>query len=425
MALLCFLLAVPAALVAPAGDAEALTVDPMTRTGTHDVHGDFILVGNGVLTATTNSVYGRSPLTLFTGSTYADDANDFYTLRYTDTDANASTVNSGSATYTIPDGATVVAAKLVWSGNTGTTKGIAGTTCSSDTSRQATLPPSPLSSSPSTQRVTYTVNGQTSTAASSGYTEDLSQAALGATRAHYYSANADITSAFAAVTGDGTVKTITVGNVWTPQGYGCYGGWALQMVYDFGSYETAQPDASQRRMIYLYDGYERKFSGDPATNITLTGLQPQGTGAKLGTVAFEGDATIAGDTISYSDTTSPMTELLNPVTNRTGNYFVGRADGAVPHYAVGTRTFYNASVNATTASLPNLVAGDSTLPLSVRTTGDSFLLTNEIVSVPVADIKITKTAANGEQDAAYAPGSTPSFRLTIYNSGRCRSPGSR
>lgn len=425
VALLCFLLAVPAALVAPAQDAEALTVDPMTRTGTYDVHGDFVLVGNGVLTATTNSRYARSPYNLFTGSVYYDDPNDFYNLRYTDTDGIASTVNSSSATYTIPDGATVVAAKLVWSGNTGTAKGFTGTTCSSDTSRPAYLPPSPMTSSPATQPVTYTVNGQTSTAAPSNYTDDVGQAALLANQPYYYSANSDITAAFAGVVGDGTAKTISVGNVWAPQGYGCYGGWALEMVYDFGTYDNAQPDASQRRMVYLYNGFERKFNGDPATTITLTGLQPQGAGAKLGTIAFEGDASISGDTISYSDTTSGMTELLNPTTNRTGNYFVGRADGAVPHYAVGTRTFYNASVNATTSSLHNLVAGDSTLTLSVRTTGDSFLLTNEIVSVPVADVKITKTAANGEQDAAYAPGSTPSFRLTIYNSGRCRSPGSR
>jgi len=409
-------LAIPVTFLTPPPVADALTVDDMTNTGTYDVHGDFILVGNGVLTTSGTNAYGYTAANLFSGSTAQNSANDLYKMVNYDGDSNSSTFNSSSATVTIPTGATVVAAKVFWSGNTGGAKGYTGVTCTADSQRPATLPASPATSSPSTQPVSVTVNGTTTSYAPSNYTTDTGLAAVANLQSYYYAANADITSQFAGLTGDGTAKTITVGNVWAPQGFGCYGGWSMELVYDFGSYDTSQPSASQRRIVYMFEGYERKFSGDPETVMTLTGLRPQGSGAKMGIVAFEGDASISQDTVSYSDTTSGKTAIANPVTKSTTNYFVGIANGAVP-YASYSGTFYNASVNAQTSDLPNLVAGDSTLNLYVGTSGDSFLMTNTVVSVPVADIKLTKTASNGEQDAAYAPGSTPSFRLTIYNSG--------
>ena len=332
--LLAFILATAANIVG-VPSAQALTVDTMSQTGYYDIHGDFILVGNGVLTATANNIAGYPPSTLFSGSTTANTANDLYNMKYTG--AGTGLFNSSTASYTIPQGAKVVAAKVIWGGNTGGAVGYSGTTCTADSARPATLPPSPGTSSPSTQKITVGLNGATSTFAPSSYTTDTGRG-LPVGQSYYYSANADVSGMFAGVVGDGVAKTISVGNVWAAQGYGCMGGWSLELVYDFGAYDDGQPAASQRRAVYVFDGYERKFSGDPATTIDLTGLQPQGSGAKIGTVAFEGDASIAGDTISYYDTTSPLTEIANPTTGKTGNYFVGQATGATNYSGAAQTT---------------------------------------------------------------------------------------
>ena len=125
---------------------------------------------------------------------------------------------------------------------------------------------------------------------------DQSEIASGFTQ---YQAYADIT-AFIAQNGGGTY---TIGNVplttGSVSGGGNHGGWTIVVVYESAS----QPYNSVR----VYDGFQKVYSGGSSftTSITLTGLNvPSGTmiagDAKMGVMAWEGDANLGGDFLSIN-----------------------------------------------------------------------------------------------------------------------------
>ena len=109
--------------LALAGPAEAITVAPMTMVYDQVVNGDYFLVGNGnlVCDSTKNSLTGTSPdftcAQLHNGTVGTSIINDFKFMKYADVDTNATTVNSSSATVTVPSAA---------SGSVGVTSGITG-----------------------------------------------------------------------------------------------------------------------------------------------------------------------------------------------------------------------------------------------------------------------------------------------------------
>ncbi len=185
-------------------------------------------------------------------------------------------------------------------------------------------------------------------------------------------------------------------------------------MYDFGAYVPGNTQ-SQKRAIYQFDGHVRQFDGDPNQTITLTGLNPQGTGARAGFVAYEGDRAIGGDVVRYSDSTTASGPLTGQV-RANNNMWVGYAQGATRYYGTAT-DFYNASVDAYSLTLPGLVTGDTFMTLQLSTTQDSYLMQNAIVSVPTADVSIYKTAANGDPFQVLLPGQAPTFKITVYNSG--------
>ena len=110
-----------------------------------------------------------------------------------------------------------------------------------------------------------------------------------------YQAYADVT-AFIEQNKNGTY---TMGNAPLSTGSvtglgGSHGGWTIVVVYE----STTQPYNSVR----VYDGFQKVYSGGAAhtTSVTLTGLNvPSGTmasaDAKMGVMAWEGDANIKGD----------------------------------------------------------------------------------------------------------------------------------
>ena len=106
----------------PLAPAAAVTVAPLTQIYDQVVNGDYILVGNGSLVCDPNKATLQGTFTcaqLHNGTSATNYVNDFKFMGYVDVDANAATVNSSSATVTVPTGAKVVKAVLYWSGNTG------------------------------------------------------------------------------------------------------------------------------------------------------------------------------------------------------------------------------------------------------------------------------------------------------------------
>ncbi|ROR55341.1 putative repeat protein (TIGR01451 family) [Luteococcus japonicus] len=427
--LLALVLAASVAVVAP---VDALTITPLTNTVNQQVHGDYILAGNGVLTCS-----GTNCQSLLSGSSTI--ANDNNKMVYTG--AQTGMLNSSQAAITVPTGAKVVRARLLWAGSMGTsvpqrtwsdgqyTYPVYGApttqrSCSPNVgtdyygnytgpTTSATLP----TGSPATTTPKLVVNGVTTTVGVSNYKNDVG---LVDESAEYYSAWSDVTSVFANIP-TGSAQTITVGNVWAPTGNNCMGGWSIQVVYDYGEYVPGNAN-SVMRQIYSYDGMVRESLGD-VTSVPLSGFAVQGTGARAGFVSYEGDMSINQDYARYSDPTTAEYALANPQAGgATNNMFVSYADGAVPFKTTDglsktSTNFYNGSVDARSVNLPGLVTGDTSFTLKLGTNMDSYLLQNVTVSVPLADITLLKTASNGEEDQAIAPGATPNFRMTIYNSG--------
>jgi len=130
-----------------------------------------------------------------------------------------------------------------------------------------------------------------------------------------YQAYADITT-FIKNNGAGTY---TVGNVPLSTGAagngGNHGGWSIVVVYE--------NSAVAYNSVRVYDGFQQVYNGGSSTisTVTLTGLDvPSGTltaaDAKMGVVAWEGDANLSGDFLkingnTFSNTTNPSDNPWN------------------------------------------------------------------------------------------------------------------
>lgn len=400
----------------PLAPAAAVTVAPLTQIYDQVVNGDYIMVGNGSLVCDPNKATLQGSFTcaqLHNGTSATGYVNDFKFMGYVDVDANAATVNSSSATVTIPTGAKVVKAVLYWSGNTGQVR--SGTSfltnrCSTNTVPSPYITPS---GSPSTQSVVLSSSLGTASVAPTTYNSE-SFAQLADLQAQYYAAKADVTSQLSALTG---TQTITVGNLWAVQGYGCYAGWSLALVYDFGTFDPANAALTGAREVILYDGYVRKQAADPTPEVVpFTNFLVQGTGSRVGFTLYEGDRNITGDFATYQSNlaTSP-TEIQNAL-GGLNNIGVSIADGSVP-YVTGASPFVNANVDVRNQNIPQLGVGSTSMNLSLDTAGDSFLLQNAILSVPVASVKIYKTYNGTLDEQTVAAGGTPTYTISVVNSG--------
>lgn len=115
-------------VAAPApADIVQGTNGTMDITYNQVINGDFISVGNGLLQCSgTNAnnggtcaqMYSQAPATGTTSNNYVNDL--YQMIAYNGgTGRGVTTVNSSSATFAVPQGATIVKAMLYWSANTG------------------------------------------------------------------------------------------------------------------------------------------------------------------------------------------------------------------------------------------------------------------------------------------------------------------
>jgi hypothetical protein len=127
-----------------------------------------------------------------------------------------------------------------------------------------------------------------------------------------YQAYADITD----IVKDNGAGTYEVGNVPLSTGAidngGNNGGWCIVVVYE--------NDALNYNSIRIYDGFQQVYNnGNPlSTSVTLTGLNvPSGeliaSDAKMGVLAWEGDANLNGDYLKIND--SLFSNATNPSDN--------------------------------------------------------------------------------------------------------------
>lgn len=378
-------------IVATAVPAEAAVVRPFTARFDASIFGDFLVTGNGSVICPN----GNSPVDPFgtpTAScagaqdgtnTAAADINDSFYMRWADVDASAATFNSSQSTVTIPAGATVAFARLSWSGDTGTIRLTDGTVSAAPgcNTRQflagagtAVLP----SGTPESTSVHLAVGPAAATAFAPQVISRDPLASVPASQPQFYSASADVTAQFAGSTA-GTPLTVSVGNVWSPQGFGCYAGWSLTLVYASDAPSTGTP---QKRRVVVYDGHVRQASTDAATTVTTTGFAAAAPGSRLAVTAYEGDRNIAGDQLLVNGAA-----IAEPGTGATTNYFVSRTDGASSPAVAN-----NMSVDAQTVDAP-IPVGATSAEVRLATIGDTFLATTIALSVPIASLGLTTSVS--------------------------------
>jgi uncharacterized repeat protein (TIGR01451 family) len=244
---------------------------PFTARFTTNDTGDILVTGNTTITCTGGTLCAEARA----GTVARNNGNFSTTLTHIDVDADPTTFNSSSADITLPPGAVVLFAELVWAGERGA--GIGG----------VAEPDAALRGQVRLQ-----------TPASGGYVDvvadDLDDVA------NAFQGVADITGLVQAA-GSGTYQ---VGNVQNATGQGKWGGWALVVVVR----DTAAP----LRNLTVFDGFARILTGQEI-DIDLSGFVTPPTGtvnAEIGTVGWDGDRGLTGDQLLLDG--QPLANALNP-----------------------------------------------------------------------------------------------------------------
>ncbi|MFJ4076201.1 AraC family transcriptional regulator [Curtobacterium sp. NPDC089991] len=384
------------------------------------VNGDFTMTGNGVLacsgaalTATNTSgsctdLHANNP-----GSGVSTSYNDYFKMVNSNTVSGFST-NSSTGSITIPSGATVAKAYLDWSANTGVFTGSGNVTCSGNSANgsqwYATRPDA--ASGYRTQGVQLKVGSAAiRTVTPDALLEDPASQAS----ALYYSGSADVTSAFAGAT-TGSALPVSAGNIWAAVGAGCYAGWSLTVVYDYGKYIPGNTNSAPHKVIY-YQGHVREAASDSPLTVNFTGFSALQSGVKFGYTLYEGDRGITGDYMRYTPQGGSPTEVLN-TKNAAGNIGVGQADGSARYTQTSdTSTFTNQSVDVHTQTLSGVDKGDTSMTLTVGTSGDSYLLQNAVLSVPTAALSVVKTLDGTVNDQYRTATENTAYSVTVTNNG--------
>jgi hypothetical protein len=364
-----------AATTVPTGSLQELT-------GGLEVNGNWTTAGNGSLTCGLNCA----------GHTAAN--NNGYGNVYVDVDSDASTFNSSRANLTIPAGATVAKAWLMWTAN-GTTSGCIANATSSPRVSQATIEAAaPL----------LGIDG--GTYVNVGAADYL--AAAPSSAGTIVNGAVEVTSELSGMAA-GT-HAITLANLPSSQGTGCTAGWVLHVAYDYGAPVPGNVDSARRK---LYTGFGTGTVFNNSMSMTFSGFRTVGTGATLVLSAVDGESS-SGDTATLEWAGGGSEALANPIGSTT-NVFQSIADGAVPYANPQDTRFRNSSVDTWATESANLPTGSTSATFRFRSTGDGFFPMGVSLAVAVGGLEIRKTAADGNDTQITAAGQTPRFVIEVTN----------
>ncbi|CAM3484409.1 DUF11 domain-containing protein [Kibdelosporangium persicum] len=370
-------------LSAPVTSAAASPVLPVNFDQT--VYGDFVVIGNTVTACPSHP--GHHPVKACHDAqnqigTGPSAQNNGHPMTWADVDADPATYNSSSARLTIPPGARIAYAKLTWAGNTG---GPATVPCGRGPAR----PPG----SPKQQQVSLKVNDRGGLVAPERYTEDAPED-LTPTNHQFYSAYADVTGQFRGITGS---SVVTVGNVWTPQGFDCFGGWSLTGVWTF---DSPHREAPGRKQITVFDAHTRVLTGKARAEARMPSIRSAGGLTRVGVTGFEGDWAVSGDRFLVNGRDA----------GRSGNFFVSGANGPLDPAKAN-----NMSVDARTVDLENGLpaAGDTGADLAFTSSQDAYLVANVVASSGRPELQVSTSM---DKDVAH-PGDHVTQSVMVTNTG--------
>ncbi|GLZ75500.1 hypothetical protein Afil01_03070 [Actinorhabdospora filicis] len=398
-------LAVAAASVAAVPPPAAAEVaGPLTLRHDDTVYGDVLIAGDAVLGCPRSPAKAAKRCRAAMRGENGDNNNQFVMTRVKES-AAVGAYDSSVARLTVPAGARVSYARLFWGGNTGTYRSAVGGLLNRCDISGADVDPAP--GDPMTSAPVIAVAGGPATPVPPENAAASSESLNGP---HYYTAEGDVTSLFAAAP-TGSPVDIAVGDVWAPNGAGCVGGWSVAVVYEFAGPNAQAPS---RRHVHIYGGHVLQRSNDAPTTVTVDGFHRYGTAPVRATLtAHEGDRAASGDQFRVNGTNIP-----NPRTGETRNFFAGRADGAD---TVEVGSPYNLGTDVDALDLPGGVIpeGATSADLTLSTRGDTYVLQEVSLSVPVPDLLVTKTSPGG----IVKPGDVVTFTITAENTGEVDYPG--
>jgi clumping factor A len=177
-----------------------------------------------------------------------------------------------------------------------------------------------------------------------------------------------------------------------------------------------------QRNLALFDGLDLVQPGGPAS-VTLSGflVPPSGYDAKLGIVAFEGDATITGDGISFGNTL--LSDPQNPADNffnstRTTLGMPVSVAGDLPQNTGTPRSMSGLDLDV--EDLTSLVTpGQTSATLNATSTLDTYLLTTFVTSISTLKPTFTtsKKSLTDVNGGAIRPGDELDYTIDVTNTG--------
>ncbi|MER7175533.1 hypothetical protein [Streptomyces mesophilus] len=395
---------------AAASPAHAEVIEPFAKRYDESLYGDFKTIGNTVLDCPTSPPDVEAACRETQRAEGTKNNNNFVEQRI-NTAGLTGTFDSSTGQVTIPPGAEVDYARLFWGGNAGTHRFGRTVRNICDLNREGNLPVDYAPGDPLTTRPIIRVGGG---AQSEVNVENAVRTPNATQGPHYYTAEANVTSAFKGAA-TGSPVEVAVGNVWAPNGQGCVGGWSLTVVYKYDSpNDTYAPD---RRNVYIWGGHviqrSTRSRADASTTIPVDGFYRTDGDIHASVTAYEGDWNTRGDQFLVDG--QPVTEPSNGLTN---NFFISEDDGALnPKYK------NNLSVDAKAFEVPDgaIPEGATSADLTFTSTGDVYVPSQLALSVPVPDLEITKTAS----PAKVAPGGTLTYTVKAKNISRLPYPNAK
>ena len=367
--LLCLLLA---------SAANAQIVRSFQERASFDTTGDFLLIGNTLLTCEA----GGTPDCASVQAGLVSGSNSRQ-MQYVNIDPAAGFDNSSSAVLQIPAGASVLYAGLYWGGRASPSDG------DRDTIRFR--PPGQPNYLTITSTQTDTITTQ------------------GTATARPYQGFADVTALVqAAGSGNYFVGDLTasLGN----DGLGFYGGWSLFVVIE----DPSQPF----RRLSLFDGAVN-ISGTTTETVGVSGLLTPLAGTfttRLGALVWEGDEGIVGDRfrlngVDLSDPLNPVNNFWNSSITRLGTRISDKNPDFVNQLAVDINYIDASGIlanGATTAEIEFVTDGDAYFPHVLAFAVDLF--------VPDLVTSLSKTAVdlNG---GTLLPGDIVEYTISFENVG--------
>ncbi len=377
--------------------AQTAWADPALRVQM-DVHGDFVLFGNTVaqdcatffpaIPAPVVGTIGTCP----DGNTFAPDAywradDPGSGQALADTSIAPADARS-TAVLVLPEDANVVYARLYW--------GALSAASGPDTSVRVQRPSTGLDTMVS--------------ADDSAMVNDAN------TGRFWYQSTADVTSLVKAQ-GPGAYRLADIesANLVGLNDTHAVIAWYMVVLYRLGG----EPS----RNIAIFDGLDLVDQSVGNASASLTGFLVPNAGfdAKLGVVAYEGEAELPGDSLSFNGST--LSNGLNPANNffNASRTFLGSAvtnAGDLPQLTGEPRSLSNVDIDV--VDVTSLVqAGDSSATIAATSTIDTYLLGAFITSISTykPDFTTSTKTVTDLNGGALRPGDELEYAIAVTNNG--------